>query len=270
MKISGYVLCYNNESTILESVNSLKNQTLKLNEIYVIDDGSVDNSVSILQNNGIRVYQNLKNKGRGYSRNRAIKLAKHEYVLCCDATNSLSNDFVAKSINYLEKNPMTSSISGRLVAKQKKTSIDAWRSKHLFKEDVVYPSGVQKTSLLITYGTLMRKKHILECNNFDPLLTKNEDYELGCKLIKKGFKLLGHTDVFIYSTISNTLLQTMERYWRWHFSRDKHMSFFNYLKLIKACFNPMAISDLKEYKFGLFLISMILPHYCFYKSNFCK
>jgi len=270
LKISGYILCYNNESTILEAVHSLKNQTLKLNEIYVIDDGSSDNSVSILKNNDIKVYKNFKNKGRGYSRNRAIKLAKYEYVLCCDATNALSANFLENSIYHLEMNPSVSSISGRLIAKNCKNFIDRWRSKHLFKEYVVYPKGVQNTNLLITYGTLMKKNHIITCNNFDPLLTKNEDYELGCKLIKKGFKLLGHTDVFIYSTISNTLFQTMERYWRWHFSRDKHMSFINYLKLIKACFNPMAISDLKEYKFNLFLISMILPHYCFYKSNFCK
>ena len=270
MKISGYILCYNNESTILEAVNSLKNQTLKLNEIYVIDDGSSDNSVSILKNNDIKVYKNFKNKGRGYSRNRAINLAKYEYVLCCDATNSLSTDFVAESITHLEKDSNISSISGRLVAKQQRTFVDAWRSKHLFKEDVVYPSGVQETKLLITYGTLMRKKHILKCNNFDPLLPKNEDYELGLKLIKNGYKLLGHTDVFIYSTVSNSLLQVMERYWRWHFSYDQQMSFFNYLKLIKACLNPMGIDDLRKYQFKNFFISMLLPHYCFYKSNFEK
>jgi glycosyltransferase involved in cell wall biosynthesis len=270
MKISGYILCYNNESTILESVESLKNQTYKLNEIFVIDDGSKDNSVSILKKNGIRVYQNFKNKGRGYSRNRAIKLSKCDYVLCCDATNTLSTDFVAESIIHLENNYNISSISGRLVAKQQSTFVDAWRSKHLFKEDVFYPSGVQETELLITYGTLMRKKHILECNNFDPLLTKNEDYELGVKLINNGYKLLGHTDVFIYSIVSNSLLQVMERYWRWHFSADQKMNFINYLKLIKACLNPMGIEDLRKYEFKSFFISMLLPHYCFIKSNFGK
>lgn len=270
MKVSAYILCYNNQETILQAVDSVKNQTLRVDELFVIDDGSTDNSVRILKDNNVCVYLNHKNIGRGYSRNLAIKLSTHEYVLCCDATNALSANFLEDSIYHLERNSSVSSISGRLIAKNCINFIDKWRSKHLFKENVVYPKGVQNTNLLITYGTLMKKNHIIKCNNFDSLLTKNEDYELGCKLIKKGFKLLGHTDVFIYSTISNTLFQTMERYWRWHFSRDKHMSFINYLKLIKACFNPMAISDLKEYKFDLFLISMILPHYCFYKSNFCK
>ena len=37
MKVSAYILCYNNQETILQAVDSVKNQTLRVDELFVID-----------------------------------------------------------------------------------------------------------------------------------------------------------------------------------------------------------------------------------------
>ncbi len=47
MKISAYIPAYNNENTIADAINSLKNQSYPIDDIFVIDDGSIDRTVSI-------------------------------------------------------------------------------------------------------------------------------------------------------------------------------------------------------------------------------
>ena len=89
MEISVYIPCFNNSKTILEASLSIIDQSYPVSEFFVIDDGSTDNSVRILQEAGITVYKNYTNMGRGYTRNLAVKMAKYPMLLCCDATNGL-------------------------------------------------------------------------------------------------------------------------------------------------------------------------------------
>ena len=61
MKISAYIIFYNNENTILDSINSIITQTHKVSEIILIDDGSTDNSHELLKGLNFKIYQNKKN-----------------------------------------------------------------------------------------------------------------------------------------------------------------------------------------------------------------
>ena len=65
--------------------------------------------------------------------------------------------------------PKVASISGHLRSSKAVGTIGRWRSRHLFKEDVK-PGPPVPTSMLITYGTLMRKASILEVGNFNSSL----------------------------------------------------------------------------------------------------
>ena len=70
-------------------MDSLLNQTLKDIEIICIDDGSTDNSLSILRryeemDSRVRVYTQ-NNKGAGAARNKGIELARGEYFSFLDS-----------------------------------------------------------------------------------------------------------------------------------------------------------------------------------------
>ena len=49
-KVTIYIAAYNAEKTILSCVNSIINQTIKFDEILIIDDKSTDNTVKLLEN----------------------------------------------------------------------------------------------------------------------------------------------------------------------------------------------------------------------------
>ena len=80
-RLSAYVPCFNNASTIRESIESIQRQTVGIEDLFVVDDGSDDGSQQIVESMGVRLIQHSSNLGRGAVRNRAMVEAKEELVL---------------------------------------------------------------------------------------------------------------------------------------------------------------------------------------------
>ena len=80
VKVSVIIPCYNQEKYIAECIDSVLAQTFTDYEMIVIDDGSTDNSVSIIEEYA-KKHKNIKfikqkNQGVIAARNNAIKLAE--------------------------------------------------------------------------------------------------------------------------------------------------------------------------------------------------
>lgn len=268
MKVSAYIPCFNNESTITTAVKSVLNQSYPVDELIVIDDGSSDRSYEKMQNLPISIHRIEENKGRGYVRNFAMKACKHDLVLCCDATNSLDSNFLKIAIKHLNKDHNISSVSGIIKARSVNGTISRWRSRHLFKEGISYPPGHITNTSLVTYGTLVRKSTLLNAGNFDPTLKHSEDEDLGQRLKKLGFKSLGDPKLITYSEIENSLVQVLERHWRWHIGKKECLTLKSYLNLIRGSLNPMMVQDIKAADPVASLISLVYPHFFLFKTLF--
>ena len=104
MKVSVIIPVYNVEKYLEECLDSVVNQTLKEIEIICINDGSIDNSVKILEKyrdkySNIKVI-NQKNLGVGRARNVGVKLAKGEYIFFLDSDDYIEVDALEKC--YIE------------------------------------------------------------------------------------------------------------------------------------------------------------------------
>ncbi len=90
IKVSVIVPVWNVEKYLPKCLNSLVNQTLEDIEIIVVNDGSPDNSLKIINRykeeypNKI-VLINQKNGGQGSARNTGLKYAKGEYIAYVDS-----------------------------------------------------------------------------------------------------------------------------------------------------------------------------------------
>ena len=107
-KVSVIIPVYNVEKYLRECLDSVINQTLKDIEIICVDDGSTDKSPDILQeyqnkDKRIKVFSQ-KNLSQGYARNRAIKIAKGDYICFVDSDDWIDEQALENSYEYAVKN----------------------------------------------------------------------------------------------------------------------------------------------------------------------
>lgn len=76
---------YNREEFIVETVESVLNQTLAPQEVIVVDDGSSDNTEAVLEPYSDRiVYKKIANVGCGTSRKVAVEYCQNKWIACND------------------------------------------------------------------------------------------------------------------------------------------------------------------------------------------
>ncbi|UPO87341.1 glycosyltransferase family A protein [Niallia sp. Man26] len=103
--ISVIVPIYNVEAYVARCINSIKNQSYQNIQILAINDGSTDNSLSILENIGnddsrIEII-NKENGGQASARNLGISIAKGKYFMFVDSDDFLEENAIQECINVL-------------------------------------------------------------------------------------------------------------------------------------------------------------------------
>ena len=61
--ISVAMTSYNGEKFIEKQIESILNQTVKVDEIIIVDDGSIDGTVNLIKKYNVTLVQNEKNLG---------------------------------------------------------------------------------------------------------------------------------------------------------------------------------------------------------------
>jgi glycosyltransferase involved in cell wall biosynthesis len=102
---------YNSEKTILRTLNSVKEQTYSDYEIIVVDDGSSDNSVSLI-NSFISNYPQLQikliikeNGGVSSARNIGLKASKSDWIALLDSDDQWLPNKLERQMQVLQENP---------------------------------------------------------------------------------------------------------------------------------------------------------------------
>jgi GT2 family glycosyltransferase len=262
MKLSAYLPFYNNQDSVLAALYSLDQQQVRLDELFAIDDGSTDGGADLVEANGFRCLRQPANLGRGAARHRAMLEATAELVVCCDATNILPPDFVRRLLPWFD-DPKVAAVYGRIQDPEPRGAVGRWRARHLFKQE--HPMQVRHHAPLITYGTLVRRSAVLEVGNYDPALRHSEDAELGERLLVAGYDVIFDPSVPVICNVQNSLGQVLERYWRWYAGKDERISWRGYWRNVVYSIKGMAWQDLKAGDPAAALISLLCPHYQFWK-----
>ncbi len=106
-KISVIVPVYNTEEFLEKCLNSIINQSFKEIEIVVINDGSTDDSESIInefikKDNRIKYFYE-KNSGQAVARNYGISKSASEFIMFVDSDDYIENDMIEKLYDVVLK-----------------------------------------------------------------------------------------------------------------------------------------------------------------------
>ena len=106
--ISVNLITYNRQEFIHAAIDSVLKQSYQQFELIIIDDGSTDNTVDIINSfydSRIFVFKNAKNSGIAFSRNRAAELSSGKYILILDSDDIAHPELIKKKVEFLEANP---------------------------------------------------------------------------------------------------------------------------------------------------------------------
>lgn len=185
--VSVIISTYNEEQYILDSVNSILNQSYQNIEVIIIDDASTDNTVNLIKgikSKKIKLYVNEENRKLAHNLNIAMSKAKGEYVARMDADDISRKNRIKKQVEYLEVHKDID-----VVATFAKTFGDS----AIVKKSVCSHDGIKATLLFtnpICHPTVMFRKSTIDYA-YDESCAAGQDYELWTRIIgRKKFHVI--------------------------------------------------------------------------------
>jgi len=110
-QVSVVICTYNGERFLREQIESILNQTYKLQEIIIVDDCSVDNTLLIIEdyaksNRIIKYYQNHHNVGFTKNFEKALTLASGDFIALSDQDDIWKHDKIEKLVCSIPVNSL--------------------------------------------------------------------------------------------------------------------------------------------------------------------
>ncbi len=149
---------YNTDKIMLkEAVDSILRQTYKRLELIVIDDGSKEPVIDVLdiKDDRLKIIRNDENKGIVYSLNRGLEYATGEYIARMDADDISDETRIEIEVDYLENNKDVDVVSTyartfgiRNTLYKSETSPEGIRAELLWKNPIIHPTVLMRASLI--------------------------------------------------------------------------------------------------------------------------
>jgi glycosyltransferase involved in cell wall biosynthesis len=168
------------------ALDSVKNQTVKINEIIVVNDGCGEKAKQYLSKfDGITVIHLEQNAGPSTARNTGIKQAKNDWIAFLDADDIWQPNKIEQQIIFLTKHPEFSCCHTGIETFNETGITNVYNNKpfDLQISDLLKSSHVTPPSLLI------KKLAMAEANYFDVKMHCSEDHDLSIRLLELGFKI---------------------------------------------------------------------------------
>ena len=251
-------ICVKNcEATVKETIDSILDQDFphELIEIIFVDDGSEDNTLSIIREYASRLdipamIFHTSWQGLGPARNIVVNNAKGKYIVWVDGDMVLSRDYVREQVEFMERKSSVGIAKGKyglnpganLIA-----TLEIYSRAAGKLVDFNYDRKA-RSKALGTGGSIYRVKAIRQAGGFDENIKGyGEDWDAEYRIRAAGWLL--------YTT--EVLFRDYERYgltwkdlWRNYFRRGYDLHYFSHKN--KGIINVCKMSPPAAFLSGLF------------------
>ncbi len=187
--ISFSVVCpvYNSEEFISETLESILSQTYPAVEILIIDDGSVDNTIRVVQEIEKKSEVPItlikgKHAGPGAARNLGIKASESEWIAFIDSDDKWEVDKLEIVADFIKKNGSKNIFChGEYHVAENGNSTKVDYGLHFDKSAKLSPQ-LYLRNYFSTSAVVCKKDLILKYDGFDEKMMNAQDYELWLKI----------------------------------------------------------------------------------------
>ncbi|MEQ4788416.1 glycosyltransferase family 2 protein [Morganella morganii] len=193
--VTVYITNYNYGKYIRAAIDSVLNQTLESFELIIIDDGSTDESKSIIEeyesNPKITViYQ--KNKGLNVSNNVAMRVARGKYIIRLDADDWFHESALDKLSSQLESDNNVGLVFPDYYLVDESGSIYSEIKRHDFSNEVtLYDQPAHGAC------TMIRLTFLMAVGGYDESFSCQDGYDLWIKFVTQ-FKVINVNEALFY------------------------------------------------------------------------
>ncbi|WP_320814064.1 glycosyltransferase family 2 protein [Flavobacterium sp.] len=221
VQISVVIPVFNKGFILNETLNSVLQQIFTNYEIIIINDGSTDNSLSVLskfEDSRIQIYSQ-ENKGAAAARNLGIEKSNGEFIAFLDADDYWFPNHLEELIKLSEQYPSCGSYCSRYQIKNTKNSV----INPVFKDIPQDFNGILNNyfasnhpfKINITLNQMIPKKILIEMNCFTEGITNGQDLELWTKIgikypIAVHNKITAIYNNYLPNTLSKNSFKTMK------------------------------------------------------------
>lgn len=222
--VSIIIPCFNAEQWLTEAIDSCLHQTYPQIEIVVIDDGSTDNSLQIIQSYGDRIiWETGRNQGGNYARNRGFALSTGDYIQYLDADDYLFPDKIKKQVEFLEATTADIVYSNLTYQHHLTNGIIVREDANLLGIPAPHEDVLE---CLLIYGNLspspylFRRKIIQSSPGWDEGLKASQDRDFLISLLLNGAKIAYQPGYYsVYRRYGNVTVSTADKTLLWKSSQ---------------------------------------------------
>ena len=238
-KISVIMSAYNSEKFISKSIDSILAQTFKNFELIIINDSSIDKTKDIIEtyrkkDKRIKIICNRQNLGPAKSRNRALKIAKGEYIAIMDSDDVSLPKRLEVQYHFLENNPDIFLIGGGAI-NINESGEETTKHNPIVNENKLR-AALEKENAIYHPTAMFRKE---KGNFYRDKFRYGQDYDFYLNLLTKEKRLINIQNILINYRINPNSISFSNRgkqklftnkarefYWqRKTFGRDKYNNF---------------------------------------------
>src|SRR5712692_4558912 len=212
-RVSAIIPAYNGEAFVADAIESVLAQTISVDEIVVIDDGSTDGTAEVAQRYASRGVRCIRQENRGLSaaRNRGIAETSGELVAFLDCDDTWLPGKTALQTEHLMARPQVGLVAGHIWWWDPQSNrrwlqrFDDAPGARLWRE-LMIRNCVGNAS-----GVMVRRRTLEEVGGFDPKQIWAEDWEMWMRVLSRW--QIGFIDqpMIVYRTVSTSL--THQRRW---------------------------------------------------------
>ncbi|OUL33342.1 glycosyl transferase family A [Nostoc sp. T09] len=209
--ISIIIPAYNAEQTILETINSVQQQTFSDFEIIVINDGSTDRTLEILDtiaDSRLKIFS-YNNGGLPVARNRGIAHATGEFIAFLDADDLWTPDKLELQLAALQQHPEAGVVySWTLFMDEQGKSFHP--DKPIFFSGNVYGNLLVKNFLASGSNPLIRKQAVDSVGEFYPPAGGSADWDYWLRLAARWHFVVVPKPQIFYRQSSSSMSSKIE------------------------------------------------------------
>src|SRR5574344_5605 len=183
--ISVIIPLYNKAQSIAETLRSVLNQTYKDYEIIVINDGSTDNSVQVVESikdSRIKLF-NKPNGGVSSARNEGIRRAQYEYIAFLDADDLWKPTYLEELVKLITDFPEASLWGTGYEFLINNTSSRAEKSLPDNFRGIIQNPWSSVAHSYCTTTSCCRRQSLLTIGMFDERISYGEDIDVWWRLM---------------------------------------------------------------------------------------